>query len=66
MAEERYQKYIGENQIAKVEEHPFRDGMLACMLLHGSELRGRRLTPDQARELADSLHEAANIIEHSD
>lgn len=60
---ERYIEYLGSSDWAKVEENPFNEGELTCMLLTGGRLHGRKLSPDQARELADHLEKAADRAE---
>lgn len=60
---DRFMEYLGAPDWAKVEEHPFDTGMVSCMLLTEGHLKGRKLTPDEARELADHLIDAADQAE---
>lgn len=59
----RYINYVGQHDVAKVEEQPFEEGLVTCMVLNKGHLKGRDFTPDQARELATSLMECANQAE---
>lgn len=62
----RFIEYIGESDLAKVEEHPFHEGTLSVMLLTEGHLKGRKMWPEDARELADALYEAADRAETAD
>ena len=61
--ESRYVEYVGEFDIAKVEENPFNDGLITCMLLQKGHLQGRDLEPAEARELGESLIECADQMD---
>ena len=61
----RYVEYLGEQDWAKVEEHPFNEGEISCMLLVEGELKGRALTPEQSRELATHLNRVADRAEET-
>lgn len=58
-------EYIGENDVAKVEEHPFQEGRVSCMILTEGGLKGRKMTPETAREMAQALNHAADKAEQS-
>ena len=62
-SDSRYVEYLGENDWGKVEEHPFNEGEITCMLLTEGELKGTRLTPEQSRELATHLNRVAERVE---
>jgi len=51
---ERYIQYIGESDVAKVEEHPFNEEQVTCMILTEGHLKGRNISPPLI-ECADSV-----------
>jgi len=60
---ERYIQYVGQHDVAKVEEHPFEDGSVTCMVLTQGHLKGRNMTPKNARELGEALIECAEKVD---